>query len=418
MQRIKQKGLAMAVMASLMTTLPGTAWAAEQADSQASEVAQMREEIAALTARLNTLEQQLKEKESKDKKAAKAEKSKAPTLKWSGSTKNGYMKDENHKATVKSEIRLKANTKVDDTYDIAFGLKFKSTSEETTPAQGDPRDPKNYKDGHSVEKNKVKLDAASIGRAFGPVYLKAGVQSTTVGEGLWLGKSSLNIFSGRYQMTPHDSLLMGYGRDSQDYLAENEKSRTRILKFFDYQHHFTDRALAGLYWGAQQPDRYLGAYVETPVAGKLSFMAEYVHNNNKYKPDYKAEKPGDTPKAQNGYGYEYTGSKSNTDGYLLSLSYGFAKKKGDWMATLNYFNVDQNLFMNDGYTAYDDYISSQGLLGFGLSLDYMTSKHTKLSLERYWAHTKPVSGNMLYGSGATAEKLPYYTTYLKFTSKF
>ena len=78
------------------------------------------------------------------------------------------MKDENHKATVKSEIRLKANTKVDDTYDVAFGLKFKSTSEETTPAQGNPRDPKNYKDGHSVEKNKVKLDAASIGRAFGP----------------------------------------------------------------------------------------------------------------------------------------------------------------------------------------------------------------------------------------------------------
>lgn len=80
------------------------------------------------------------------------------------------------------------------------------------------------------------------------------------------------------------------------------------------------------------------------------------------------------------------------------------------MTTLNYFNVDQNPFMNDGYTAYDDYISSQGLLGFGLSLDYMTSKHTKLSLERYWAHTKPVSGNMLYGSGATAEN--YHITRL------
>lgn len=217
-------------------------------------------------------------------------------------------------------------------------------------------------------------------------------------------------------MTPHDSLLMGYGRDSQDYLAENEKNRTRILKFFDYRHHFTDKALAGLYWGAQQPERYLGAYVETPVVGKLSFMAEYVHNNNHSKPGYVYD--GREYRQQNGYGYEYTGSKSNTDGYLLSLSYGANKQKGDWMTTLNYFNVDQNFFMNDGYTAYDDYISSQGLLGFGLSLDYMTSKHTKLSLERYWAHTKPVSGNMLYGSGATAEKLPYYTTYLKFTSKF
>ncbi|MDD6120053.1 MAG: hypothetical protein PUB57_05945 [Selenomonadaceae bacterium] len=207
MQRIKQKGLAMAVMASLMTTLPGTAWAAEQADSQASEVAQMREEIAALTARLNTLEQQLKEKESKDKKAAKAEKSKAPTLKWSGSTKNGFMHDEHKKETVKSEVRLKAKTQVDNTYDVAFGLKFKSTSAE-------PADGKN-----GSEKNQVKLDAASIGRAFGPVYVNAGVQSATVGEGLWLGKSSLNIFSARYAMTPSDSLFAGYGRDSQDYLA-------------------------------------------------------------------------------------------------------------------------------------------------------------------------------------------------------
>lgn len=396
----------MAVMASLMTTLPGTAWAAEQADSQASEVAQMREEIAALTARLNTLEQQLKEKESKDKKAAKAEKSKAPTLKWSGSTKNGFMHDEHKKETVKSEVRLKAKTQVDNTYDVAFGLKFKSTSAE-------PADGKN-----GSEKNQVKLDAASIGRAFGPVYVNAGVQSATVGEGLWLGKSSLNIFSARYAMTPSDSLFAGYGRDSQDYLAtpKDEKSQSRILKYVDYQHHFTKDSLVGAYWGGQQPERYLGAYVETPVVGKLSFMAEYVHNNNHSKPGYVYD--GREYRQQNGYGYEYTGSKSNTDGYLLSLSYGANKQKGDWMTTLNYFNVDQNLFMNDGYTAYDDYISSQGLLGFGLSLDYMTSKHTKLSLERYWAHTKPVAGNMLYGSGAEAEKLPYYTTYLKFTSKF
>ena len=398
MQRIKQKGLAMAVMASLMTTLPGTAWAAEQADSQASEVAQMREEIAALTARLNTLEKQLQEKESKDKKAAKAEKSKAPTLKWSGSTKNGFMHDEHKKETVKSEVRLKAKTQVDNTYDVAFGLKFKSTSAE-------PADGKN-----GSEKNQVKLDAASIGRAFGPVYVNAGVQSATVGEGLWLGKSSLNIFSARYAMTPSDSLFAGYGRDSQDYLAtpEDEKSQSRILKYVDYQHHFTKDSLVGAYWGGQQPEHYLGAYVETPIAGKLSFMGEYVHNNNHDKPGMTREK----------YGYACTGSRSSTDGYLLSLSYGAAREKGDFLTTLNYFNVDENLFMDSGYTAYDDYVGSRGIMGFGLSLDYMTSKHTKLSLERYWAHTKPVAGNIDIRRAAPVEKEPYYTTYLKFTSKF
>ncbi|MDY6350063.1 MAG: hypothetical protein SPL62_06185 [Selenomonas sp.] len=41
------------------------------------------------------------------------------------------------------------------------------------PATVDPNDPKHVRDGHASEKNKVKLDEASIGRAFGPVYLKA-----------------------------------------------------------------------------------------------------------------------------------------------------------------------------------------------------------------------------------------------------
>ena len=69
------------------------------------------------------------------------------------------MHDEHKKETVKSEVRLKAKTQVDNTYDVAFGLKFKSTSAE-------PADGKN-----GSEKNQVKLDAASIGRAFGPVYV-------------------------------------------------------------------------------------------------------------------------------------------------------------------------------------------------------------------------------------------------------
>lgn len=218
MYEMKQKGLALAIMASLVTTLPGTAFAAEQ-EAASSEVAQMRAEIAALTARLNTLERQLAAQEAKEQKAAKADKSKASTLKWSGSTKNGYMKNEEHKQTVKSEVRLKAKTQVDNTYDVAFGLKFKSTSAE-------PKDGKN-----GSEKKQVKLDAASIGRAFGPVYVNAGVQSATVGEGLWVGKSSLNIFSARYVMTPRDTLFTGYGRDSQDYLAtaKDEQKQSRII---------------------------------------------------------------------------------------------------------------------------------------------------------------------------------------------
>jgi len=329
----KQAAAALAV--SLAAAVPGAALAAEapEAEDQAAEVAQMKEEIAALTARLSALEKQLDEaqKAGKAEDKSKEEKKKgASELQWSGSTKMGYMYNQDKKGSVKSEIRLKAKTKVDDTYDVAFGLKFKSTSEEPVPATVDPNDPKHVRDGHASEKNKVKLDEASIGRAFGPVYLKAGVQSATVGEGLWIGKSSLNIFSGKYDMTPRDSLFFGYGRDSQDYLAENEKTQSRLLKFVDYQHHFDSDAMAGIYLGAQQPDRYIGVYGETPLIGKLSLAGEFVHNTNTDKPSAN----------NNHYGYWYRGSKSDTDGYFLSLAYGQAKKKGDFRAAVNYFNVD------------------------------------------------------------------------------
>ena len=100
------------------------------------------------------------------------------------------MYDQEKHGTVKAELRLKAKTKVDDTYDVAFGLKFKSTSAEPTEAEVDPMNPKRMKDGHASEKNKVKLDEASIGRSFGPVYMKLGVQSATVGEGLWLARAA------------------------------------------------------------------------------------------------------------------------------------------------------------------------------------------------------------------------------------
>lgn len=372
----------------------------------------MKEEIAALSARLNTLEQQLAAAQEKQEKAGKGKAKKGADIVWSGSTKTGYMYDQKKHGTVKAEVRLNAKTKVDDTYDVAFGLKFKSTSAEPTAPEVDPADPKHMKDGHASEKNKVKLDEASIGRSFGPVYVKLGVQSATIGEGLWLGKSSLNIGSLRYTMTPNDNVFLGYGRDNQDYLAENEKTQSRLLKFFQYEHTFGKDAFAGFYLGAQQPERYVGVYGETPLFGKLSIMGEYVHNNNTTKPS-----TADGNNRRNGYGYEAMGSHSDTAGYLLSLRYGQAKKKGDFLTSLNYFNVDQILFMDDGYTAYDDYITQDGLKGFGLELDYMTSDHTKLSLERYWAHTKPVAGNFRF-DGTPSTESPYYTTYVKFTSKF
>ena len=384
----KRNVTALTMALTLPFACPQAVSAAPEDEAQAAEVAQMKEEIEALSARLNTLEQQLAAAQAKQEKKEKTSKAKkGADIVWSGSTKTGYM--------------------YDDTYDVAFGLKFKSTSAE--PTAGDPKNPK--KDGHAAEKNKVKLDEASIGRSFGPVYVKLGVQSATIGEGLWLGKSSLNIGSLRYTMTPNDSVFLGYGRDSQDYLAENEKTQSRLLKFFQYEHAFGKDALAGFYLGAQQPERYVGVYGETPLVGKLSVMGEYVHNNNTTKPSMK-----DGNNETNGYGYKAIGSHSDTAGYLLSLRYGQAKKKGDFLTSLNYFNVDQNLFMDNGYTAYDTYVTQNGLKGFGLVLDYMTSDHTKLSLERYWAHTKPVAGNVSDGKPSTES--PYYTTYVKFTSKF
>ncbi|MDY6299968.1 MAG: hypothetical protein SPL46_08265 [Selenomonadaceae bacterium] len=409
----KRNVTALTMALTLPFACPQAVSAAPEDEAQAAEVAQMKAEIAALSARLNTLEQQLAAAQAKQEKKEKTSKAKkGADIVWSGSTKTGYMYDQEKHGTVKAEVRLKAKTKVDDTYDVAFGLKFKSTSAEPTESEVDPMDPKHVKDGHAAEKNKVKLYEASIGRSFGPVYVRLGVQSATVGEGLWLGKSSLNIGSLRYTMTPNDNVFLGYGRDSQDYLAESEKTQSRLLKFFQYEHAFGKDALAGFYLGAQQPERYVGVYGETPLVGKLSIMGEYVRNNNTTKPSMK-----DGNNEKNGYGYKAIGSHSDTAGYLLSLRYGQAKKKGDLLTSLNYFNVDQNLFMDDGYTAYDDYITQDGLKGFGLVLDYMTSDHTKLSLERYWAHTKPVAGNVSF-DGKPSTESPYYTTYVKFTSKF
>lgn len=406
----QKKALVLGITAALLipTYIGGTAEAA----STEPDVAAMQAEINDLTARLTDLENSLaaaKEKQEAAKSAKKAKKE-SPEIKWSGSIKTGYMYDETKTGKVKGEAKILATTTVDKTYDIGVGIKMKSTSSE----------PNNGK--YSSEKNKIKLEQAYVGRSFGPVYVRAGVQNVSLGEGLWLSKASVNQFTANYKITPHDSLFAGYGRDSQDYLVNDTNdakppTRTRLLKFAQYQHDFSKDAYAGLYFGTQQPERYFGIYGSTPIVGKLGFSAEYVHNNNKHKPSSDASIDKKHTSGDAGYGYDYTGANKSTDGYVLSLNYGKAKKQGTWGITAQYLNVDQNLFMDDSYTDWDDYITADGFKGYGLILDYATSDHSKLSLLRYWAHTNPDSANV-DSDGNYLEKSPHYSTYLKFVTKF
>lgn len=405
----QKKAIVLGLTASMLMPVCFNGGTAEAAAAD-MDVAAMQAEINDLTARLTDLENSLaaaKEKQEAAKSEKKAKKE-APTLKWSGSTKSGYMYDKTKTGKIKAEAKILATTVVDKTYDVGLGLKFKSTSSE-------PNDGK-----YSSEKNKVKLEQAYVGRSFGPVYVKAGAQSVSLGEGLWLSKSSVNQFTANYKMTPRDTLYAGYGRDSQDYLVNDTNkeydppARTRLLKFAQYQHDFSKDAYAGLYFGAQQPERYFGIYGSTPIVGKLGISAEYVWNTNKDKPALIKNKYG----GDNGYGYKYFGANKNTQGYVISLNYGKAKKKGTWDIIGQYLNIDQNLFMNDSYTDWDDYITADGFKGFGLIMDYATSDHTKLSLLRYWAHTNPDGDNLKGGTGSSLEKSPHYSTYLKFTTKF
>lgn len=398
----QKKAIVLGLTASMLMPVCFNGGTAEAAAAD-MDVAAMQAEINDLTARLTDLENSLataKEKQEAAKSEKKAKKE-APTLKWSGSTKSGYMYDEKKTGKIKAEAKILATTVVDKTYDVGLGLKFKSTSSEPNGKK------------YSSEKNKIKLEQAYVGRSFGPVYVKAGVQTVSLGEGLWLSKSSVNQFTANYKMTPRDTLYAGYGRDSQDYLVNdtndaNPPARTRLLKFAQYQHDFSKDAYAGLYFGTQQPERYLGVYGSTPIVGKFGISAEYVRNTNK-------EKPGSS---DNGYGYEYFGANKNTQGYVISLNYGKAKKKGTWDIIGQYLNIDQNLFMDDKYTDWDDYITADGFKGFGLIMDYATSDHSKLSLLRYWAHTNPDGDNLEGGTKAPLEKSSHYSTYLKFTTKF
>ncbi|WP_278504571.1 hypothetical protein [Mitsuokella multacida] len=405
----QKKAIVLGITATMLMPVCFNGGTAEAAAAD-TDVAAMQAEINDLTARLTDLENSLaaaKEKQEAAKSEKKAKKE-APTIKWSGSTKSGYMYDETKTGKIKAEAKILARTVVDKTYDVGLGLKFKSTSSE-------PNDGK-----YSSEKNKVKLEQAYVGRSFGPVYVKAGTQTVTLGEGLWLSKSSVNQFTANYKMTPRDALYLGYGRDSQDYLVNDTNkeydppARTRLLKFAQYQHDFSKDAYAGLYVGTQQPERYFGIYGSTPIVGKFGITAEYVRNTNKDKPALVKNEFG----ADNGYGYKYFGADKNTQGYVISLNYGKAKKKGTWDIIGQYLNVDQNLFMDDSYTDWDDYITADGFKGFGLIMDYATSDHSKLSLLRYWAHTNPDGDNLKGGKGDPLEKSPHYSTYLKFTTKF
>lgn len=403
----QKKAIVLGLTASMLMPVCFNGGTAEAAAAD-MDVAAMQAEINDLTARLTDLENSLaaaKEKQEAAKSEKKAKKE-APTLKWSGSTKSGYMYDEKKTGKIKAEAKILATTVVDKTYDVGLGLKFKSTASEPNGKK------------YSSEKNKVKLEQAYVGRSFGPVYVKAGAQTVSLGEGLWLSKSSVNQFTANYKMTPRDTLYAGYGRDSQDYLVndtndDNPPARTRLLKFAQYQHDFSKDAYAGLYFGTQQPERYFGIYGSTPIVGKLGIRAEYIRNTNKDKPfQVKNKKEADI-----GYGYDYTGASKNTSGYVIGLNYGKAKKKGTFGITAEYLNVDQNLFMDDNYTDWDDYITADGFKGFGLIMDYATSDHSKLSLLRYWAHTNPDSANV-DTEGNSLEKSPHYSTYLKFTTKF
>ncbi|WP_288840442.1 hypothetical protein [uncultured Mitsuokella sp.] len=404
----QKKAIVLGLTASMLMPVCFNSGTAEAAAAD-TDVAAMQAEINDLTARLTDLENSLataKEKQEAAKSEKKAKKE-APTIKWSGSTKSGYMYNEEKTGKIKAEASILARTVVDKTYDVGIGLKFKATSSEP-------------KDGYSSEKNKVKLTDSYVGRSFGPVYVRAGVQKVSIGEGLWLSKSSVNQFTANYKMTPRDALYLGYGRDSQDYLANDTNkryappTRTRLLKFAQYQHDFSKDAYAGLYVGTQQPERYFGIYGSTPIVGKFGITAEYVRNTNKDKPALVK----DEFDADNGYGYKYFGADKNTQGYVISLNYGKAKKKGTWDIIGQYLNVDQNLFMDDGYSSWKDYIDAAGFKGFGLIMDYATSDHSKLSLLRYWAHTNPDGDNLKGGTKAPLEKSPHYSTYLKFTTKF
>lgn len=412
----------------------GMAPTAFAADTSAEVRTQALEaEIVELTERLNSMESELhylqktSDKQAKDiKKVKKAEKNQ---LKWNGSIKTGYWSDSTGTEKIKGEAKINATKQLKDGFGVKVGVKYKATSYEPNDVTKYGKTSASYKEAY--EKNKIQLTYAEITKKFGPKdagLIEAGVQGANLGEGLYLSKSSIKGFSTSYKFTDKDYAKVFYGRDSQEYLcdggtrvvynkrkdkweATTDHDRARVLWFADYRHNFSKDAYAGMYVSHQQPEEYIGIYGKTPVVGKFWVSGEYIHNSNKNKP-----LASDYADGNASYGYDYTGANASTDGYMVGLHYGHAKKKGTWETAVKYFNVDQNLFMNDKYSGYKDYIDEMGFKGFGWETDYAISDNSKISLLRYWGSTKP-DGRNTDGKDAL-KKATKNSFYLKFVTKF
>lgn len=416
----------------------GVAPTAFAADTSAEVRTQALEaEIVELTERLNSMESELhylqktSDKQAKDiKKVKKSEKNQ---LKWNGSIKTGYWSDSTGTEKIKGEAKINATKQLKDGFGVKVGVKYKATSYEPNMVQKYDSDTASYKEAY--EKNKIQLTYAEITKKFGAKdagLIEAGVQGANLGEGIYLSKSSVKGFSTSYKVTDKDYVKVFYGRDSQEYLcdggtrvvektdketgkkkysATTDHDRARVLWFADYRHNFSKDAYAGMYVSHQQPEEYIGIYGKTPVVGKFWVSGEYIHNSNKNKP-----LASDYADGNASYGYEYTGANASTDGYMVGLHYGHAKKKGTWETAVKYFNVDQNLFMNNKYSGYKDYIDEMGFKGFGWETDYAISDNSKISLLRYWGSTKPDGRNV--NKDGALKKATKNSFYLKFVTKF
>lgn len=413
----------------------GMAPTAFAADTSAEVRTQALEaEIVELTERLNSMESELhylqktSDKQAKDiKKVKKAEKNQ---LKWSGSIKTGYWSDSTGTEKVKGEAKINATKQLKDGFGVKVGVKYKATSYEPNDVTKYGKTDASYKEAY--EKNKIQLTYAEITKTFGNNnrgLIEAGIQGASLGEGIYLDKSSIKGFSTSYKFTDKDYVKVFYGRDSQEYLcdggtrvvynkkkdkyeATTDHDRARVLWFADYRHNFSKDAYAGMYVSHQQPEEYIGIYGKTPVVGKFWVSGEYIHNSNKNKP-----LASDYADGNASYGYDYTGANASTDGYMVGLHYGHAKKKGTWETAVKYFNIDQNLFMNDKYGGYKDYIDEMGFKGFGWETDYAISDNSKISLLRYWGSTTPDDRNV-DDKGKALKKATKNSFYLKFVTKF
>ena len=435
----KHKMLACLVAAGLAANLVGGS-PVEAKKSDDASTATLEQQMTELQARMAELEEQLKAVKASEKatkeQLKKKDKNKSKLV-WSGSLKTGLEMETNKQNKLKSEFRLYGDANLGDGWLANIGIKIKSTTE--MPFHDNSG---KYKDGY--EKNKILLNAANVTKQFGKFgdantgAITLGTMKAKVGEGLWLSKGGTNQFLGEYYITKNDIFRASYGYDAHDYLCNEYDGRARwdaakgkvkaadgpthmrLLYFFDYKHLFAKKSdkrivdqYAGLYYGRHQPDRYLGFYGRTPIVGKLWASGEYITDYNTsrfYASDKEAE-------GMYSYGYDYIGSNKKTNGYVFELHYGNAKKAGDWEVALSWLKADQNLFMNDKYTSYDDYLDQVGYKGFGAEFSYQLSKAAKLSLIRFWGHTVSDSSNVDTEGNVQGESTKNQV-YIKLTTKF